>query len=312
MDAVEQDAARWVVRRNGAAPDALPDARFTKWYGASDQHARCYDSVAALWRQMNQVSGDALRQALARDLQRRKRRGKIIAAVSCSVAFCGVFLWQSGAWWRWQADAVTAAGEIREVVLADGSRVLLDAQSAIRSDLSGTERRVTLLRGRALFTVARDPQRPFVVATPEARATALGTRYEVSHLQPDTTDVSVLESQVRVDCAVCAPGTAAQVLSPDQHAGVKASGITVDPVDANAAAAWAERKLLLRDVPLADAVAQLNRYTGMTTWIEDAAGKRRISSVVAVDNPDALAALAAAAGVTVRRWGSWAWIGDGK
>ena len=116
----------------------------------------------------------------------------------------------------------------------------------------------------------------------------------------------------RVDCAVCAPGTAAQVLSPDQHAGVKASGITVDPVDANAAAAWAERKLLLRDVPLADAVAQLNRYTGMTTWIEDAAGKRRISSVVAVDNPDALAALAAAAGVTVRRWGSWAWIGDGK
>ena len=179
MDAVEQDAARWVVRRNGAAPDALPDARFTKWYGASDQHARCYDSVAALWRQMNQVSGDALRQDLARDLQRRKRRGKIIAAVSCSVAFCGVFLWQSGAWWRWQADAVTAAGEIREVVLADGSRVLLDAQSAIRSDLSGTERRVTLLRGRALFTVARDPQRPFVVATPEARATALGTRYEV-------------------------------------------------------------------------------------------------------------------------------------
>ncbi len=312
MDAVEQDAARWVVRRNGAAPDALPDARFAKWYDADARHAQCYDNVAALWRQMNQVDGEALRQGLGRDLQRRKRRGKIAAAVSCSLAFCGLFLWHSGAWWRWQADAATAAGEIREVVLADGSRVLLDAESAIRSDMTPGERRITLLRGRALFTVARDPQRPFVVSTPEARATALGTRYEVSRLQPNATDVSVLESQVRVECAVCAPGTEAQVLSPDQHAGVKATGITVTSGDANAAAAWAERKLLLRDVPLADAVAQLNRYTGMTTWVEDAAGKRRISSVVAVDNPDALAALAAAAGVTVRRWGSWAWIGDGQ
>nr|WP_315528910.1 FecR domain-containing protein [uncultured Achromobacter sp.] len=309
VDAIEQHAARWVVRRNGAAPDALPDPGFAKWYGADQAHAQRYDSIAALWRQMGQVDGEALRQDVRQGQQQhRKRRAKLATVLSCSLIAAGALLWQTGAWWRWQADAVAAVGEIRSVTLADGSTVLLDSDSAIRSDMSGATRKISLLRGRARFTVAHDAQRPFVVETPQGRATALGTRYEVSRLRDGATEVSVLESRVRVDCSVCAPGTAPQVLSPAQRAAIGTSGVTVTAFDPGPASAWTERRLLLRDVPLAEAVAQLNRYTGMTTWIDEAAGKRRISSVVNVDSPDALSVLAAAANVRVRRWASWAWI----
>lgn len=308
MDTIEKQAARWVVRRNGASADTLPDPGFSKWYGADEAHAQRYDSIAALWLKMNQVDGETLREDLQQGLRRRKGRRKLAAVLSCSLIAAAFLSWKMDAWLHWRADIVTAAGEIRSVTLPDGSSVLLDSLSAIRSDMRGGTRQVVLLRGRALFTVARDTARPFVVETPQARATALGTRYEVSRLRDGATDVSVLESRVRVDCSICSDDTPAQVLAPAQHAAVTRSGIAVGTVDPAAAAAWTERKLLLRDVTLAEAVAQLDRYTGMTTLIGAAAGERRISSVVDVDSPDALGVLAAAANVRVRRWASWAWI----
>jgi len=308
VDAIEKQAARWVVRRNGAPADALSHPGFDKWYRANEAHAQRYDSIAALWRKMGQVDGEALREDLKQGLQRRQRRVRLATVLSCSLALAALLSWKTDAWLHWRADVVTAAGEIRSVTLPDGSSVLLDAQSAIRSEMQGGSRKAVLLRGRAIFTVAHDPSRPFVVETPQAQATALGTRYEVSRLRAGTTDVSVLESRVRVDCLVCAQGTPAQELAPRQLAAVTGAGIAVGAFDPATASAWTERRLILRDVALADAVEQLNRYTGMTTWIDAAAGARRISSVVNVDSPDALGVLAAAAGVRVRRWASWAWI----
>lgn len=308
VDAIEKQAARWVVRRNGARADELSHPGFDKWYRADAAHAQRYDSIAALWRKMSQVDGETLREDLRQGMQRRQRRARLATVLSCSLAVAALLGWKTDAWLHWQADIVTAAGEIRSVTLADGSSVLLDAESAIRSDMQGDSRKVTLLRGRAIFTVARDPARPFIVETPQATATALGTRYEVSRLRAGATEVSVLESRVRVDCRVCAPGTPAQDLNPAQLAAVTGAGIEVSAFDPASASAWAQRKLLLRDVSLAQAVAQLDRYTGMHTWVDAAAGARRISSVVDVDSPDALAALAAAAGARVRRWSSWAWL----
>ncbi len=307
MDAIEKQAARWVVRRNGATAEELPDPGFGKWY-ADEAHAKRYDSIAALWRNMGQVDGETLRKDVQQGMQRRSRRAKLATVLSCSLAVAALLAWQTDGGLRWRADVVTAAGEIRSVTLPDGSKVMLDALSAIRSDMRGDTRKVVLMRGRALFTVAHDASRPFVVETPQATATALGTRYEVSRLRDGATDVAVLESQVRVDCSVCPAGTPAQVLDPAQLAAITPSGIAISTIEPGVAAAWIERKLLLRDVSLAEAVAQLDRYTGMTTWIGAAAGEKRISSVVDVDSPDALGVLAAAAGVRVRRWASWAWI----
>lgn len=308
MDAIEKQAARWVVRRNGAPAGEASQPGFDKWYRADEAHARRYDSIAALWRKMSQVDGEALREDLRQGMQRRQRRTRLVTVLSCSLVAAALLSWKTDAWLHWRADIVTATGEIRSVTLPDGSSVLLDAQSAIRSEMHGNTRKVVLLRGRAVFTVAHDAARPFVVETPQASATALGTRYEVSRLRPGTTDVSVLESRVRVDCLICDRGTPAQELAPAQLAAVTGAGIAVSAFDPTAASAWAQRKLLLRDVSLADAVTQLDRYTGMSTWIDAAAGARRISSLVDVDSPDALAVLAAAAGVRVRRWASWAWL----
>jgi transmembrane sensor len=57
----------------------------------------------------------------------------------------------------------TERGEIRLAPLKDGSTVLLNTQTRIRVRYSEGERRVTLLKGEAYFSVARDEKRPFIV-----------------------------------------------------------------------------------------------------------------------------------------------------
>ncbi|AHV92616.1 FecR family protein [Bordetella holmesii] len=302
MDAsIERRAAQWVVRRNGVAPAALPDPSFEKWYRARDEHASCYDSIAELWQQMNHVDGPTLRRNV-RGAQRRRA----LAALVCATLVAGLLVSRQS---EPPANVIANSnGQVQTARLPDGSEVVLDAGAAIELDFRPQQRQIQLLRGRALFTVAPDAARPFVVLTPQARSTALGTRYEVDRTHADETVVSVLESHVRVECLPCGPGTPPAVLAPGQRVQAGQNGMQETRFDAASDQAWTEGLLLLRDVTLQDAVDQLSRYTGMRVWISTGLRELRISSLVTVQHPQALDTLARAAGAKVKRLGNWAWI----
>ncbi len=67
----------------------------------------------------------------------------------------------------------------RDVTLADGSVVHLDVDSEINVSFSSGHRDITLVNGRALFEVAHDASRPFVVSAGQSHTTALGTHFQV-------------------------------------------------------------------------------------------------------------------------------------
>src|SRR3546814_12570012 len=69
----------------------------------------------------------------------------------------------------------TSVGEIRRVPLADGSIAAINTASAIDVKLDDAARHVRVVEGEAWFQVARDKQRPFVVAAGRARGRAVGT-----------------------------------------------------------------------------------------------------------------------------------------
>src|ERR1700723_3878162 len=92
----------------------------------------------------------------------------------------------------------TALGEQRSVLLADGSRVTLNTASTIEVDLRRGRREVRLVRGEALFEVAHDPARPFVVRAGNALLNDVGTQFNVD-LRSDRTTVTVVEGRVAVD-----------------------------------------------------------------------------------------------------------------
>ncbi|WP_240931664.1 FecR family protein [Azotobacter chroococcum] len=96
------------------------------------------------------------------------------------------------------ADLSTATGERRRFVLADGSSVLLNAQSRVDVDFDSGRRRLQLRRGALLAEVTADARRPFVVETPFGRVQALGMRFSVALGERDAT-VWVQEAQVRLE-----------------------------------------------------------------------------------------------------------------
>lgn len=152
----------------------------------------------------------------------------------------------------------TDVGGQRLEVLADGSRVRLNTDSKVVVDFSAGERRVRLVRGEAVFEVAHDAERPFVVAADGARVRALGTRFAVRK-DGDAVRVVLLDGRVQVRREGGGEGA---VLSPNQAVVVSPAGVSAPaPADAEAAASWTRGRLTFSGVPLAEAIGEVNRYS---------------------------------------------------
>ena len=91
----------------------------------------------------------------------------------------------------------TQIGERRSITLADGSTIDLNARSGVRVKLSKAERDVELIDGQALFEVAKDKARPFIVRSGETIVRAVGTQFDVYRKKTGTT-VTVVEGRVAV------------------------------------------------------------------------------------------------------------------
>jgi transmembrane sensor len=245
------------VHSGEATPAEL--ALFQRWIGASDENRRAYEMLGALWGDLDRL-GDP-RQAPAADTVHPLRR-------DCSVSRRGLILGTAGA----AAAAVvagavvlpnlpdgdirTGVGEQKSLDLADGSRVELDADSALSIDFSPQARHLTLLRGRAFFDVAPDHARPFSVAAADGVTTAQGTQFSV-HLWSDEVTVTVLESAVtvRAGAANMTQLHAGEAVSYDA-AGFGAK----ETVGKAQASAWRRGKLIFEDRPLRQVMADVNRY----------------------------------------------------
>lgn len=171
----------------------------------------------------------------------------------------------------------TAPGQQLAVLLPDGSRLTLDTDSQVRTAYSATRRSLVLVRGRALFSVARDPSRPFEVTAGDHVVIAHGTRFDV-RLEPSSMRVALVEGKVTVRPARTRRSAVAMV--PDDVLLATPAGISLrhQPGSAQQLTSWSEGRLIFENETLARAVAEMNRYGGQPIAIADArAGSIRIS-----------------------------------
>lgn len=188
----------------------------------------------------------------------------------------------------------TAAGEQRTMALSDGSVVALNVASHIVVDFSKAERGIELRHGEALFKVAHDKTRPFIVRTRTARVQAVGTQFNVNE-RADGTFVSVLEGRVQIIAATAGTAsTATKLPSPDylsagEEAIVHADG-TIEHrthADVSRSLAWRQRRLVYDSVPLEDIIRDFGRYDpSLQITLEGIApGSRRYGGVFDADDP---------------------------
>lgn len=172
---------------------------------------------------------------------------------------------------------VTATGQRAEIQLDDGSRVMLGVASKLRlSSDFGVRAREVYLDGTAYFDVVHDAAHPFVVHTPNAVARDVGTRFVVT-AYPESHATRVI---VRDGAVALRPATAtmaksqrtADVLLTAGRLGQLHTGDTVATarsVDPALYTAWMQGNLVFRDVPLAEAVAELKRWYDVDVTLGD-------------------------------------------
>ncbi|WP_245777252.1 FecR family protein [Brevundimonas viscosa] len=152
----------------------------------------------------------------------------------------------------------TEVGGQRLVRLDDGSRIQLDTDTRVKVRFGEAERRILLERGQALFMVARDASRPFRVAAGDVEITALGTVFDVRR---ETAGVRVTLVEGAVAVVEDAPMEPRRWrLTPGQQVRTSLTGSTPVDVDAKAATSWSTGRLVFQSTPLAEAVAEVNRY----------------------------------------------------
>jgi transmembrane sensor len=234
----------------------------------------------------------APRQRARHEGSQATRAFAVLAIVACGML----------ANWGWQsyhhvesARYRTALGGIDTVSLADGSKATLASDSLIDVRVSRRERRVALTRGEAIFDVAKDPGRPFVVAGGEREVVAVGTRFSVRRDARELR-VVVTEGTVRLQSPAGKPGARPTALLPaGSVALVRADGVLVRSIpvaEAEQLLGWRDGLLVFRDATLADVAAEFNRYNARKMVVADAeAGALRIGGSFRWDNAEGFARL---------------------
>lgn len=198
---------------------------------------------------------------------------------------------------------VTARGERRAVSLSDGSVVTLNTGSQISIGFSGSERRVVLAAGEALFEVAHDPARPFVVEAGGHEVRAVGTEFNVYARADGRTVVTVVDGLVETRLED-GPASAALLRRGDQVE-LRPGEPAPEPrrVDVVAATAWQRGMLIFDDRALGEVVSEFRRYSDIEIAFADPAlSELRVSGSFDLTDSDAfLAALAATESVRLDR-----------
>ncbi|WPU93144.1 FecR family protein [Mucilaginibacter sabulilitoris] len=128
----------------------------------------------------------------------------------------------------------TPRGGQYQVVLPDGSKVWLNAQSSLKFPARFTDKqRSVTLEGEAYFEVAKDKMHPFKVSVNNTEVVVLGTHFNImGYNDEDATTTTLLEGSVKI-----IKGNTQQMIVPGQQAMVK-QDITVKNVNVNEAVEW--------------------------------------------------------------------------
>jgi len=313
--AIIAEASAWFIEFRAGDVDGDARVRFIEWLRRSPEHIHAYLEISGVWADLPtadpkgkidvaaliaRARGEPDVIALSADGRRpasvpsavkphalwRSRRAAAALAAVVVLAVASVFLLDPG---KFSGSYSTGIGEQRTVQLLDGSTVELNARSMIQVHLTEQQRDVTLLEGQALFRVAKDKQRPFVVRAGDAQVRAVGTEFDVYKKQTATV-VTVVEGRVETYDQADSPGTAAIVLSAGEQLTVLPHVVSKPMrTDTSIATAWVQKRLIFEETPLSDVAEEFNRYNRRPLTIDDSElEKLRISGVYSSTDPASL------------------------
>ncbi len=303
-ETIAATAADWLARRDRGLTAAEQDTYLT-WLRSDPRHAEAVARHAAVLERMMglgawqpELSADPNPDLFAPPARRPWRVLAPVLALAAALLL-GLFVWSP------ESDAPTAPAKTylrvnERQALTDGSVVELKDGSRLDVQFTPGERRVRLI-GEAHFTVAKNPDRPFIVEAHGVEVRAIGTAFNV---RADAAAVEVLVTEGSVRVTEPASTLNAQLLTPNvqvqpqtfltagQQVVVPLAALAPAPVVATVSEAqirtaleWQTPRLQFFETPLADAVAEFNRHNAAPLVLADPSlGAVPIGGTFRVDN----------------------------
>jgi len=252
------EAAAWISVLHGPRRTAEMERGFAQWLKTSVGHQRAFEEATQIWEESRAVPRPlSLRRSPVDHTTWVARRSYLWRAAACLVLAVIVTWFVAG-----NPAVTTGIGEQRVLTLDDGTRVILNTHSRMVVSYDSKLRQVELTEGEALFEVAKRPDWPFVVTAGEHQVRALGTSFAVRR-DSNRVAVTLVEGRVAVTSRADGAGAAqATNLVPGERVTLlDGAAPRIDKPQVDKVLAWQRREVAFDNTALADAIAEMNRYS---------------------------------------------------
>jgi transmembrane sensor len=279
-------------------------AKLDAWLEESEDHAKAYRRAEHIWNlagalrpsdlQIGAVRSarDVVAQSLEQPQPPRHRRWRRRMAIAALFAACVLGFQAQHLRLLLLADYVTGIGQRRELQLGDGSKAVLNGDSAVKVGYGTSVREVTILAGETFFDVLPEKKRPFLVRAEALTVTSIGTAFDVA-LTPGAIRIAIQNGTIRVQYDGPRHIDVHLTSGDRLTIGLSSGAMTWDKIAAAQVASWRTGRLVVDGATVAEVVEEIRRnYHGFILLQNKTISTRRVSGVYDLDDP--IAALRAA------------------
>ena len=296
---IDRIAAEWAARQCSGLSQADQQA-LDRWLTDDPRHLGAYAKAEAVLAQLDRIGAagpDALRTLPVTPAigSAFNRRTALIGSMAA-----GLTLSAGGMFWLWrllrQESYSTRIGETKEIVLSDGSLVTLNTNSRLLVHYSKTRRQIQLVQGEALFDVAKNKKRPFIVTAGDTQVRAVGTSFTVKLLPEQPVQVLVREGVVEINRPHVPQAPAVQLAANTMAVAPPEAPISTEAVphiQVTRDLAWREGRIAFDNQTLANAAREFERYSDVQIRVPPELEDQTITGLFVSNDPVGFARAAA-------------------
>jgi len=254
QDPAMDQALDWLIALQ--CPRAGQQAEFEAWLARDPAHVHAFGKAQAAWGGAPVHSAAVALAAPRKPSAWRRLQPHWKPLATAAVLLLGLFSF-SNLPMRLQADHLTVVGERQRLQLDDGSKVLLNTNSAFSSRIEDHQRIARLYQGEAFFEVVPSRGLPLEIDAGPVRASVRDTAFAVRYLNGEA---QVQVQRGDVDLSTTFDDARVRLSAGESiRIGPKGFGPPAK-LDANKDLAWVQGRLIFENCPMSEVLAELRRY----------------------------------------------------
>lgn len=251
------------------------ELEFQIWIKENIEHKKAFEKVEMLQSLYLSLPSDIkskISQEVHRNIKSRNslRKSNFLKFAASVIFIIGASLFGINEYMNFGIKhTYTSNQEIKNIVLPDGSKVILDAKTKLDIKYFSDKREINIIEGKAFFDVTSNPNKPFIVNANMIKVEVLGTNFEVKN-EIDKIVVDVINGKVKVEQNKNNEFQQLAILTKGKHISFdkQSKKVILKDIDINNIASWKDGILFFQDYSLEKAINEFKKYQDINITIQ--------------------------------------------